>query len=80
MDMSEQEVDLDVLYKARDKARKLVDGIQQQFDEVEANPPRDLPPEKLAMGRIAMINAIASAKRSLAALEDAIKIAEDELT
>jgi hypothetical protein len=78
--MSEQEVDLDMLYKARDKARKLVEGIQKQFDEVEANPPRDLPQEKLAMGRIAMINAIASAKRSLAALEEAIKIAEEELT
>ena len=78
--MSEQEVDLDMLYQARDKSRKLADAIQKQFDEVEANPPKDLAPEKLAMGRIAMINAIASAKRSLAALEDAIKIAEEELT
>jgi hypothetical protein len=78
--MSEQQVDLDTLYKAREKSRKLVEAIQKQFEEVEANPPKDLPPEKLAMGRIAMMNSIASAKRSLAALEDAIKIAEEELT
>jgi hypothetical protein len=78
--MSEPEVDLDLLYQAREKAQKLVTGIQKQFDELEANPPKDLEPAKLAMGRIAMMNAIASAKRSLAALEDAIKIAEEELS
>jgi hypothetical protein len=78
--MSEPGVDLDLLYKAREKAQTLVAGIQKQFDDLEANPPRDLEPAKLAMGRIAMMNAIASAKRSLAALEDAIKIAEEELS
>jgi hypothetical protein len=78
--MSEQEIDLNMLYQARDKARHLAEELQRMFDEIEADPPKDLPPEKLAMGRIAMINAIASASRSLAALEDAIKIAENELT
>jgi hypothetical protein len=78
--VKELEVDLDLLHQARTKAQKLVAGLETKFAEIEASPPKDLEPAKLAMGRVAMINAIESAKRSLKALEEAIEIAERDLS
>jgi hypothetical protein len=78
--VSEQEVDLDLLYQARTKAQSLVTGLETKFAEIEANPPKDVLPATLAMGRVAMISAIASAKCSLKALEEAIELAERDLS
>lgn len=62
------------------KARHLVSELEKEAAELEAHPPTQLPPEKLAEGKVAMANAIASAKRMLKALEEAIamKAQEDE--
>jgi hypothetical protein len=66
-----------MLIEARAKAERLVRELEARQAEVEANPP-DLPAENLAMGRMAMTNAVAAAKRALAALDEARKIAQTE--
>ena len=54
------------------KARKLVDELERQQQELEASErSSQLPPEQLAVGRQAMANAVASARRMLKALEEA---------
>jgi hypothetical protein len=69
-------VDSAMLAEALTKARRLVAEMEKQQAEVEASPP-DLPPEQLAMGKLAFEKAVASARRMLQALEEAAKIAHD---
>ena len=71
-------IDLDpsertMLYEALTRARSLVNELEEQREQVDQSPP-SIEPEKLAEGRRAMIKAIASARRMLAALEDAERI------
>jgi hypothetical protein len=73
-------VDLDpseraMLNEALTRARKLVKELEEQKKQVDASPPA-IDPQKLEEGRHAMIKAIASARRMLAALEDAERIAD----
>ena len=74
-------IDLDpsdraMLDEALKRARHLVAELEKQNKEIEASPmPKDIDPEKYAEGKHAMIKAIASAKRSLAALEEAEQMA-----
>ena len=56
------------------KARRLVANLEQQQRELLASPPTSLEPEKLAQGKMAMENALASARRMLKALEEAVVI------
>ena len=65
-----------MLDEALKKARHLVAELEKQKKEIDASPrPAHIEPEKYELGKHAMIKAIASAKRSLAALEDAERIA-----
>ena len=73
-------IDLDpserkMLDEALTRARSLVKELEEQKKQVDQSPP-SIEPEKLAEGRRAMIKAIASARRMLAALEDAERIAD----
>ena len=63
-----------MLDEARDRARKLVDGLIRQRDEL-ALPSRGLTPEKLAEGKVLIENALRSATRMLVSLEEARRIA-----
>jgi hypothetical protein len=65
----------EMLKLAREKGEKLLADLLKKQDELDANPPTDLPPEKLQQGREAMQNAIASTRRMLDSLGDAQKIA-----
>jgi len=65
-----------MLPAAIEKARRLVAELERQQAELEATP-GDLPPDKLAEGKRIFANALASAKRALAALEDAATKAND---
>jgi hypothetical protein len=56
---------------------RLVQGLEEKSRELEQNPP-DLEPPQIALGKMAMQNALAAARRSLLALEDAIHSAEAE--
>lgn len=67
---------LDLLQQARDRARKLVDDVRRKRDELLAARPPGIDADKLAQGRNAMDNAVASAERTLAAVEDALKLVE----
>jgi hypothetical protein len=72
-------IDLDpsdraMLDDALKRARALVAELEKRKKEVDLAPPA-IAPEQLADGRHAMIKAIASARRMLAALEDADRIA-----
>ena len=67
-----------MLVTALVKARHLVSELEKEAAELEANPPKDLAPQKLAEGKFAMTNALASAKRMLKALEEAIAIKAEE--
>jgi hypothetical protein len=65
-----------MLDEALKKARHLVMELEKQKKEIDALPrPAHIDPEKYDLGKHAMIKAIASAKRSLAALEDAERMA-----
>jgi hypothetical protein len=66
---------LDLLRQARDRAAKLVDGLRRQRDELRDGQPASTDPESVARGRAAMDNAVASAGRMLAAVDDALRIA-----
>jgi hypothetical protein len=72
MEIDDEE--LQTLIAARVKAEALVAKLLQQQAEVEASPP-DLPPEKLATGRMALQKAIEAAQRMLENLDAALKIA-----
>jgi hypothetical protein len=63
-----------MLNDALTRARTLVAEMELRKKEVDAAPPA-IDPEKLAEGRHSMTKAIASARRALAALEDAEQIA-----
>jgi hypothetical protein len=65
---------LDMLRAAHGRAEKLVAELEKQIREVETNPP-DLAPEKLEEGRQALDGALASARRMLQSLDEAMKIA-----
>lgn len=57
---------------ALEKARRLVAAIESQKAELDASP-SSIPPETMARGRQAFEDALASAKRMLAALESAAR-------
>jgi hypothetical protein len=63
-----------MLPAAIENARRLVADLERQQAELEATP-GNLPPDKLAEGKRAFANALASAKRALAALEAASRLA-----
>ena len=63
----------EMLALARSKALHLVDELEKQQAEVLANPPK-LDPKALAEGKQALANAVASARRALKALDEAIAI------
>jgi hypothetical protein len=65
-----------MLNDALSRARKLVAELEEQKKQIDQSPPKDIDPEKFAEGRHAMIKAIASARRMLAALEDAERVAD----
>jgi hypothetical protein len=67
----------EMLATALVKARHLVSELEKESAELEADPPKDLMPEKLAQGKRAMANALASARRMLTALEEAIAIKKE---
>lgn len=66
----------EMLAMALEKARRLVSQLEKDAADIEASPP-DLPPDKLAEGKFAMQNAVASARRMLKALEDAAAMAAE---
>jgi hypothetical protein len=66
-----------MLGEALAKARKLVAEMEKQKAEIAASPP-EIPPDKLAEGKQAFDNALASARRMLKALEDAAACAHDD--
>jgi hypothetical protein len=68
---------VEMLRQAREKGEKLLAGLLENQAEVEANPPKHLTPEKLAEGKYALEQAIASTRRMLAALNDAQQMAGD---
>lgn len=68
-----------MLNEALTRARALVAELEKQKKELDASPP-SIDAEKLAEGRHAMIKAVASARRTLAALEDAERIANSPET
>lgn len=71
---TDSDYDLPMLTDALAKARRLVDGLEKMKTESQTAPP-DLPPEKLAEGKMALDNALASAGRALQALEKAYEVA-----
>jgi len=73
-------VDGQMLADALARARKLVAEIEKQQNEIEtAPPPTDLSPEQIAQGKFAFEQALASARRTLKALEDASAIAHSSI-
>ena len=67
-----------MLDEALIRARKLVEGLERQKQELETSPPA-LAPEQLADGYVAFEQALASARRMLTALEEAIAIAPNDV-
>lgn len=68
------EQDIQILLQARERAQKLLDEMVQKLAEVQASPP-PISPEQLRTGLEAMENAIASARRMLHNLDQALEIA-----
>ena len=62
---------------AREKGERLLAGLLAEQASIEANPGK-LSPEQLEQGRYAMKRAIAAARRMLANLDDAQRIASLE--
>jgi hypothetical protein len=62
----------ELLEQARARAMKLLDDLETRRRELESNPPR-LSEGELALGKEAMQNTIAAARRTLAALDKALK-------
>jgi hypothetical protein len=69
--------ELRMLEEARVRARKLVEGLTRQRDELEL-PSRGLTPELIAEGKVLIGNALQSATRMLVALEDAWRVATSQ--
>jgi hypothetical protein len=67
----------DMLRLAREKAQKLLDDLLKKQADLDANPPK-IDAEKLAEGRAAFGNAIASARRAVQAIGDAERIGREE--
>ena len=67
----------EMLRLAKSKARKLLDDLVRQQASLDANPPK-ISAANLALGREAMQNAIASARRTIKALEEAEQIGLEE--
>ncbi len=67
----------EMLRLAKSKAQKLLDDLIRQQASLDANPPK-ISAENLALGREAMQNAIASARRTIKALEEAEQIGLEE--
>ena len=65
---------VEMLREARQKGEALLAKLLKHQEELEAHPP-DIDPEKQALGRIALEQAIASTRRMLASLDEATKIA-----
>ena len=65
-----------MLNQAIAKAQRLVDELVAQQAELDANPPK-IPQADFVGGRQAMQNAIASARRTLSALRDAARGADE---
>ena len=63
-----------MLEQAMSKARKLLDDLLKKQADLERHPPK-ISAANLRLGRGAMENAIASARRTVVALEDAKKVA-----
>jgi hypothetical protein len=57
--------------QALEKAQSFLRQLIEQQEELERDPPK-IAPDKLAMGRVALQNAIASARRTVVALQDAL--------
>ena len=68
---------MEMLTGALARARKLVAGLEREQAEAERAPHEGLTAEQVAAGREALENAVASARRMLAALEEAYEIALD---
>lgn len=68
-----------LLLLAHAKARRLVAGLQRQAIDLERrhaeHPDPTIPPERLAMGRLAFEKALASARRTLEAINGALAAA-----
>jgi hypothetical protein len=69
--------EMKMLTEALARARRLVAGLEREQAEAERAPREGLTAEQLAAGREALENAVASARRMLAALEEAYEIALD---
>jgi hypothetical protein len=67
--------DLGLLEQALHKAQRLLQELIDQQAEVNREPPK-IPPRDLVEGRQALQNAIASARRTVAALADAMRTAQ----
>jgi hypothetical protein len=65
---------VDLLVQARRRAAKLLEELESRNAEIEENPPA-LAPNQLEAGRTAMHNALAAARRTLAALDEALTLA-----
>ena len=63
----------DLLTDAREKARRLLDQLLHDQARLLANPP-SIPPEDLEQGKTALANAVAAARRTVAALDAAAAI------
>jgi hypothetical protein len=66
---------VELLRAAREKAEKLLAGLIAQGEDLDRQP-RDIriDPAKLAEGREAFAGAIASARRTLEAIDEALKL------
>lgn len=65
-----------MLNQAIEKAQRLVDELVAQQADLDANPPK-IPQTDLIAGRQAMQDAVASARRTLTALRDAERVANE---
>lgn len=77
MEDGDADDEMKMLTEALARARKLVAGLEREQAEAERAAHEDLTPEQRAAGREALENAVASARRMLAALEEAYEIALD---
>jgi hypothetical protein len=72
--MSQDTDQMELLEQARQRARKVLDDLVRQRDELLAHPP-DLAPAQLEAGRLAMARAVDAARRMLHSIEQALAIA-----
>jgi hypothetical protein len=67
--------DLATLREARKRAQKVLDDLKNQKDDLFRSPPAKLNEKRLRAGEKAMRNAIESAKRMVADIDDSIRAA-----